>query len=279
MFKAESAAIAKPGEVNLHRADIIEWVNRLPPHLNPVRAKAADLIAIRSDAFWVHLTFASLDGMRESLRELMKLADAPPQLPPALVTRLDVKEDAAEYRVEERATNIQSIDFEIFRKSVQSALEPLFESDPVLQKIRRGEFISSDELGTLNSLLHTRNPNVDLSTLKEFFPGTAASFTQILSQIVGLDHGAVEAKFTAFAQSYSLNSQQLRFLAMLKDHIRQFGAIAVAQLFDAPFNTLHTEGLGGVFPNPAQLDELVELVRGFGEPFNRKPITNLQKNK
>ncbi len=89
----------------------------------------------------------------------------------------------------------------------------------------------------------------------------------ILRAIVGLDHEAVEAKFTAFAQSHALTSQQLRFLAMLKDHIRQFGAIAVAQLFDAPFNTLHAEGLGGVFPNPTQLDELVALVRGFGEPL------------
>ena len=41
----------------------------------------------------------------------------------------------------------------------------------------------------------------------------------------------------------------------------------VAQLFDAPFNTLHAEGLGGVFPNQTQLDELVALVRGFGEPL------------
>ena len=95
----------------------------------------------------------------------------------------------------------------------------------------------------------------------------------ILRAIVDLDHEAVDDKFTTFAQSHALTSQQLRFLAMLKDHIRQFGAIAVAQLFDAPFNTLHAEGLGGVFPNPTQLDELVALVRGFGEPL-QPPATH-----
>ena len=267
MFKAEAAAISKPGEVNLQRTDILEWINRLPPHLNPVRAKATELIAIRSDAFWVHPTFATLDAMRESLRELMKFADAPAPLPPALVTRLDVKEDAAEYRIEERVTNIKSIDFEIFRKSVQSALEPLFDTDPVLQKIRRGESITTDELSTLNSLLHIRNPNVDLRTLKEFFPNTVAPFTQILRNIVGLDHGAVEAKFTAFAQIHALNSQQLRFLVLLKEHIRQFGAIATGKLFDAPFTTIHAEGIGGVFPNDIELNAVVTLVRDFGEPL------------
>ena len=36
---------------------------------------------------------------------------------------------------------------------------------------------------------------------------------------------------------------------------------------------IHAEGLGGVFPNPTQLDELVALVRGFGEPL-QPPAAN-----
>ena len=150
---------------------------------------------------------------------------------------------------------------------MQAALESLFESEPVLLKVRHGETITQEELDTLNSLLHTRNPDVNLATLREFYPDTAIPLAHVLRAIVGLDHEAVESKFMAFAQSHSLSSQQLRFLAMLKDHIRQFGAIAVAQLFDAPFNTLHAEGLGGVFPNQHQFEEVVALVRGFGEPL------------
>jgi type I restriction enzyme R subunit len=138
-----------------------------------------------------------------------------------------------------------------------------------LLKLRRGEPITPEELDKLNSLLHTRNPDVDLSTLREFYPDTAVQLTQILRGIVGLDHAAVDVQFSALAQAHALNSQQLRFLALLKDHIRQFGAIAVGQLFDAPFNTVHAEGLGGVFPNPMQLDEVVRLVRAFGEPLQR----------
>jgi type I restriction enzyme R subunit len=107
---------------------------------------------------------------------------------------------------------------------------------------------------------------VDLKTLREFYPDTAIPLAHILRAIVGLDHAAVEAKFTGFAQAHALTSQQLRFISMLKDHIRKFGAISVTQLFNAPFNTLHTEGLSGVFPNSEQLNEVVALVRGFGEP-------------
>lgn len=267
LAKAEAAAISEPSKPNPHRDDILEWVNRLPPHLNPVRAKAAELKILRTDAFWQSPNFATLDAMRAALRDVMQLAEAPVLPPPALVTRLDVREDESEYRVHVRATNIKSVDFGIFRKAVQYALEPLFETDPVLQKVRRGEVITPEELDKLNSLLHTRNPDVDLSTLREFFPDTAIPVTLILRSIVGLDHEAVEAKFTAFAQVHPLNSQQLRFLALLKEHIRQFGAIATSQLFEAPFTTIHAEGLGGVFPNEQQLDEVVRLVRDFGVPL------------
>ncbi len=267
MSKAQASAISEPAKSNPHRGEILDWLDRLPAHLNPVRAKANELKTVHSETFWQQPTFRQLDGMREALRSIVDLADAPitPPTPPATI--LDVQEDAAEYRVEHRSTNVKSVDFIIYRKAVQAALEPLFTSDPVLQKVRRGEAVTQEELNRLNSLLHTRNPNVDLATLREFYPDTAVPLANILRAIVGLDHDTVDTKFTAFAQNHTLTSQQLRFLAMLKDHIRQFGAIAVAQLFDAPFNTLHAEGLGGVFPNSTQLNELVALVRAIGEPL------------
>lgn len=267
LAKAEASAIAEPGKPNAHREAILEWVGRLPPHLNPVRAKAKELQALRTDAFWQAPTFAQLDAMRIALRDVMELAERPYVPPPMPTPHLDIHEDETEYQVNLRPSKIKSVDFGIYRKAVQSALEPLFETDPVLLKLRRGEFITPEELDKLNSLLHTRNPDVDLSTLREFYPDTAVQLTQILRGIVGLDHAAVDVQFSAFAQAHALNSQQLRFLALLKDHIRQFGAIAVGQLFDAPFNTVHAEGLGGVFPNPVQLDEVVRLVRAFGEPL------------
>ncbi len=267
LAKVQAAAIAEPGKPNAHREAILEWVGRLPPHLNPVRAKAKELQTLRSDAFWQAPTFAQLDAMRTALRDVMELAERPVLPLPLPTPHLDVREDLAEVQVHVRPTRIKSVDFSIYRKAVQSALEPLFETDPVLLKLRRGELITPEELDKLNSLLHTRNPDVDLATLREFYPDTAVQLTHILRGIVGLDHAAVDAQFSAFAQAHALNSQQLRFLALLKDHIRQYGAIAVGQLFDAPFNTVHAEGLGGVFPNPTQLDEVVRLVRAFGEPL------------
>ncbi|WP_298012768.1 DEAD/DEAH box helicase family protein, partial [uncultured Aquabacterium sp.] len=113
LAKAQAAAIAEPGKPNPQREAILEWIGRLPPHLNPVRAKANELKTLRSDAFWQSPTFAQLDAMREALRDVIGLAERPITPPPMPTTVLDVREDAAEYRVEHRSTNVKSVDFVI----------------------------------------------------------------------------------------------------------------------------------------------------------------------
>lgn len=274
LARAQMDALARPGQANRAKADILEWIGRLPMHLNPVRARATELQAIKSEAFWHSADFAALEAMRLALRDIMQLADAliyPPRPGPVV---LDVKENEAEYQVAEHPTRIKSVDYGIYLKSVQAALAPLFESEPVMHKIRHGDPVSDAELDQLNSLLHTRNAGVDLTTLREFFPDTAVPLASILRGIVGLDAAAVEERFTRFAQKHPLNSQQLRFLALLKDHLRQYGGIAPAALFDAPFTSLHAEGLGGVFPNQGQCDELVSLVKSFSTPIER-PATSI----
>ena len=81
-----------------------------------------------------------------------------------------------------------------------------------------------------------------------------------------VDGAAVDARFTAFAQKYPLTSTQLRFLDMLKEHIALAGSIRLEQLFKAPFTRIHDEGITGVFALDSQLDELIGIVRSFGDP-------------
>jgi len=266
LANAQHEAIAKPDQANACRADILAWLARLPPNLNAVRAKADELKAIQSDSYWHHPDFARLEASRLALRELMHLAERPaPQLGPG-PTFVDIAEDISEYHVEVRKTNIRSVDATIYRQSVEAALRPLFDSSPVLQKIRDGQRVTDAELDQLNSLIHTRHPGVDLQVLREFYADTAAPLADILRSIVGMDAKAVEARFADFAQRHRLDSQQLRFLGMLKDQICKSGSIRLDALFEAPFTSIHGEGIGGLFPRDEQLGELTGIIRSFGEP-------------
>lgn len=81
-----------------------------------------------------------------------------------------------------------------------------------------------------------------------------------------MDRKAVEATFTKFVQDHhtNLNSRQLRFVALLKNHLSKFGTISIAQLYDQPFTALHHDGLDGLFPEAEQAESIVTLVKGFG---------------
>ncbi|WP_345534741.1 DEAD/DEAH box helicase family protein [Viridibacterium curvum] len=266
LAEAQEYALLTPGQENPVRIEILALLDRLPANLSQVRAKAEPLKQIRSEAFWQTADFASLEAQRIALRDVVHLVEPLTLPPPMPATVLDVKEDVAEYRSEEIQSKVKSIDARIYQQKVEATLRPLFGRNPVLTKIRNGEPVSEAELEQLNSLIHTRNPDVDLHTLAAFYADTAVPLAQILRSIVGMDVAAVEARFTAFAQKYPLTALQLRFLDMLREHIALAGSIRLEQLFEPPFTRIHDEGITGVFNLDGQLDELIGIVRSFGEP-------------
>ena len=186
--------------------------------------------------------------------------ELPPGRPP-LVT--NIAEDEAGYQTGTRTTNIKSVDFKLYRKQVQGALEPLFNTHPVLQKIRRGEPVNDRELDELRKLVLVQNPNVDIKVLVDFYPQATASLDKILRTLVGMDSQAVAERFTAFAAEHPLTSTQMRFLDLLQSHIRSFGTIEMQQLFEQPFTTINTQGVIGVFPDPEQVLRLKSIVDSF----------------
>jgi type I restriction enzyme R subunit len=182
-------------------------------------------------------------------------------LPP---TVLDIKEEADEIQYAERPTKIKSVDYGIFRKAVEGALKPLFDTSPVLKKIRFGEQVSAAELLQLNSLVHTRHPDVDLATLREFFPDTACRWSRFCA-----------------ASSASITPRWKHALRALQVVIRSASNCASLPAegpyppvrshrhrhpLRSAFTSVHTEGLSGVFHDETQLSEIVALIRSFGEP-------------
>ncbi|MGL5292451.1 MAG: type I restriction-modification enzyme R subunit C-terminal domain-containing protein, partial [Aeromonas sp.] len=62
---------------------------------------------------------------------------------------------------------------------------------------------------------------------------------------------------------HRLSAVQMRFLDLLKNHIRTFGTIEMKQLFEQPFTSVNSQGVTGVFPDMAQVMALKAIVDGF----------------
>ncbi|TGB78184.1 DEAD/DEAH box helicase, partial [Escherichia sp. E4694] len=263
ILAAQTARYTNPEELDVLWPVIVEKVERLPPHLAQVQQQGQRINQLRDLGWWKQASLEELEDIRIHLRGIMHLMekDATPKFGSIQV---DITEDANLIQTETRKTNIRSIDFKLYRQQVQGALEPLFQQNPVLKKIRNGEPVTQGELDELAKLVLIQNPNVDIRALKEFYPQATASLDKLLRTIIGMDSDAVEVRFAQFAADNSLTSQQLRFLSLLKNHIRDYGTIEMRQLFEQPFTHIHNEGVTGVFPDIEQIARLQKIVEELG---------------
>ena len=259
MIAAQTALYTNKDKLEQTAATVIEKLDRLPPHLGQVQQHGELIKQLHNLDWWRDASFGELEQARLKLRGIMYLMEkvVPPPQP---IVYTDITEDRDKIQHEVRETNIRTVDFKLYRQQVQGALEPLFTTNAVLVKIRNGEPVSDQELEELSKLILVQNPNVDIKVLKDFYPEASAGLDQILRTLVGMDSSAVAARFAEFAANNALTSQQLRFLDLLKNHIRDYGAIEMKQLFEQPFTRIHGEGITGVFSDMDQVMAIKTIV-------------------
>lgn len=251
------------GTFDNKKAELLNRVNNLQMNLNQVREKAEVIRRARSAEFWNTVTVESLEEIRRELRGIMKFQQRtdPPGFQPIIY---DIAEDRGQIRHERRSSLVASVDMVAYRQRVEAALKDLFTTTPTLEKIRLGLPVTEADLQALVSLVLTQHPDINLNDLLDFYPDTASRLDDIIRTIVGMDTQVVRERFTAFVQRFpSLTAKQTQFINMLVGHIARFGAITVERLYEAPFTALASDGPDGVFPDEAQIRELLAIVGSF----------------
>ena len=241
------------------KADVEAEVALLMKNQNPVKAKAAAIQSVQSKEFWASVTVPKLEDIRTELRGIMKYQAQtnPARLAPKVYDVVD--EDVVGV---DRTPKLDGLELIEYRHRVETVLRQHFMTDPTLQRIRAGKAVREDELETLAKLILQVDDKANLKHLVQ--PAMKQSLADVLRGLVGLDAEAVDAAFTGFVHKHAhLTSQQLRFLALLKNHITQNGAVEVDRLYEPPFTTLHASGFDGVFTEKGQVDELLVILQAF----------------
>lgn len=259
--RMQLALLAQSGRFDDLKIELMDRVNSLQMHLNPVREKAEVIKQLRSSEFWDQISVAELEMVRDELRTIIHhRASAGGQQPAANI--IDIAEESDRIESQQRSSTIRSVDMKAYEKQVEGVLKELFEQAPILDKIRRGESVTDEELEQLSSLVLTQNPDVNLELLKEFY-GEATPLDQILRSIIGVDADAVRGRFEDFVQANpGLTWKQTRFLSLLQNHIARHGAIAVERLYEDPFTRIDADGIDGVFSHEAA-DAVINIINTF----------------
>lgn len=245
------------------RAELLNRVNNLQMNVNPVKEKAEVIQRVRSGDFWATVTVEHLEEVRQELRGIMRYQHEM-NVPRPTPIVYDIKEEGDEVRYEKRSTLLSSVDMVAYRLRVEEALKSLFATNPTLEKIRLGLPVSEADLESLRSLVLTQHPDIDISDLMDFYPQESAHLDDILRTIVGMDAETVRERFTSFVQkNVGLSARQTQFVQMLVNHISRYGKLETEKLYDAPFTSLHSDGIDGMFQDETQVAELIAIVQSF----------------
>lgn len=266
--RMQIALLQKSNRFDDYKINLLDKVNNLQMHLNPVREKAETIKRVRSSAFWDQVTVQALETVRKELRTIIHHR-ATGGVTPQHAKVIDIEEDLSQVQTGKRSSSIPTVDMKAYEKQVESVLTELFDKAPVLNKIRRGEPVTEKELESLSSLVLTQNPDVSLEVLQEFY-GEATPLDQILRSIIGMDPDAVRERFEQFAYKHpQLTAKQTRFLSMLQNYIAKYGAIELERLYEDPFTLVDADGIDGVFSED-EADELINIINTFNPNINEE---------
>ena len=241
---------------------IIEKVSELPLTVNVVEREKEWIEKVQSNHFWITATDDDLDEMIERLAPLMKFR----QKQKAPEKKLNIQDLLTVKETIEFGPQHERMSVDKYRRKIEDFIRELVKSNPVVQKIARGDEVTDEELEELADILKEQYPHVTEYILREIYDNKSAKFIQFIKHILGIEEIAtfnetVSTLFDEFLKEHNnFGEKQIQFIMTLKTFILQRGSVAKKDLINVPFTQLHPEGVRGIF-KPEEIDEILSLTQ------------------
>ena len=243
------------------KESIIEEIGELPLSINIV-AKEQELIRqAQTNHYWATINEDKFEELIQKLSPLLKFREAVIPLAPA---KFNLKDIVAEKEIVEFGPQHEALSVAKYRELVEKKINELVASSPILQKLKQGQEITTDEAEQLAEELHDEHPHITIDLLRKVYNHRKAALVQFIKHILGIEpletfDQTVTKAFDDFVSKHSyLTSRQLQFLELLKNFVLEKGNVSKRNLIESPFTMLHPEGIRGIF-NQKEIDEILRL--------------------
>jgi type I restriction enzyme R subunit len=243
------------------KESIIEEIGELPLSINIVAREQELIRQAQSNHYWAGINEDKFDELILKLSPLMKYREALIPLAPA---RFNFKDIVAEKEFIEFGPQREALSVAKYRELVEKKINELVSESPILQKLKQGQEITSDEAEQLAEELHNEHPHITIDLLRKVYNHRKAALVQFIKHILGIElletfAETVTKAFDDFIAKHSyLSSRQLQFLDLLKNYVLEKGDVSKRNLIESPFTLLHPEGIRGIF-NQKEIDEILSL--------------------
>ena len=248
------------------RAQIQQKISELPLTLSQAQAKEAMITKAKSQQFWNKLSEDSLEELRLELRSVMRFRD----FPKSEMEKLDLEDMTLIKQNIEFGPEMEQASVAEYRKRLEARIQNLLSENEVLQRLKKGEEIDDVDIEELARILQSEDPYITLDNLQKVYDNRWAKFIDFINHILDLQKLQTRSEiiveaFDRFIQKHSdFNSQQIRFLQVLKTFTIERGQATKENLVSPPFTHLHPEGVRGIF-KPAQITEILSFVKEISE--------------
>jgi type I restriction enzyme R subunit len=247
------------------REGIIERISELPLTVSFVKQEESLIRAAQSSYYWSKADEDAYDDMIIKLGPLMKFRE---QTTGQEQTHLDLIDELHKKEWVEFGPQHEAVSISRYRDMVETLIAELTAHNQVLQKIKNGDAVSTDEANQLAELLHEEHPHITEDLLRQVYKNRKARFIQFIRHILGIEvlqsfPDEVSAAFEQFIHAHTtLTSRQMEFLNLLKNFIIEREKVEKRDLINAPFTVIHPQGIRGVF-SPTEINEILQLTERF----------------
>lgn len=240
---------------------IVEKVSDLPLDVNTV-AKQEELIeAVLNNGYVQKADEDDLEVLIEKLAPLMRYRDEgvkPGQ------DSLNLKDVTVEKEYVEFGPHNERLTVQKYREKVEELINKLAEENEILQKIKEGERLDSDDVEELATTLMKYEPYPTEKNLQKAYDARQVRFIDLIKYIMGIGglvtfSDKVSEAFAEYIATHNtLTAKQIQFLQTLQTFIIENGRLEKKDLINEPFTRIHKLGIRGLF-TPNEQEEILEF--------------------
>lgn len=243
------------------KESIVEEIGELPLSINIIARETELIRQAQSNHYWSTVNEEKFEELIQKLSPLMKFRETVIPLAPA---KFNLKDIVAEKEFIEFGPQHEALSVAKYRELVEKKINELVSSSSILQKLKQGQEVTTDEAEQLANELHNEHPHITIDLLRRVYNHRKAALVQFVKHILGIEQletfaETVTKAFDDFVAKHSyLTGRQLQFLDLLKNFVLEKGDVSKRNLIESPFTMLHPEGIRGIF-NQKEIDEILSL--------------------
>lgn len=254
----------EPQDIENLKELIVSQITELPLNIGVVAKEKATINKALKNSFWVNTTEADLQVVIDKIAPLMRFRqrfDGGDEQESLNLKDVTYKKEMVEFGPENELVSVSR-----YKEMVEVMVQQLADQNPILQKIKQGQNISSEELETLAQMMNEKDPFVTEKLLQRAYGNQHAKFLQFIKHILQVEvihsfEETVTLAFDSFIKEHNnLSNNQIEFMKVLKKFLIDKGKIEKKDLINPPFTQLHPQGIMGVF-SPKEIEEIITIIQ------------------